>query len=265
MLIRSFLPLPIVLLTLLSCAFAHGEDALPKTLMTTRGKLLVSEDFAGPLAPLVGAPKGFASGFTGWRHNGSLRSGHFDVVNGVFQGRENPEAHHPATASLGVTYKDAIIQCELALDDIPAIAGRGRYAQVKATDEKDYVCALSVGQGGMSARIFDSTEINPVSKQRKERPAAQLAAPVKLGEWHTVVLEIKGDEAVGTLDGKSVTFSYPLIGSDKHSVMLVAGTGASFRKLRIWEALPNEDWVKNKEALLTDAKKPTDNSTKPAH
>ena len=73
--------------------------------------------------------------------------------------------------------------------------------------------------------------------------------PVKLNEWHTVVLELRGSEAVATLDDQSTTLSNPLLGTAKHSVMLGAGTQASFRHLRIWEALPNPDWPRNKAAL----------------
>ncbi len=55
---------------------ALAADDLPKTLMTTRGKLLVSEDFAKPLAPFTGKPVGFASGFEGWKYNGGPGTGH---------------------------------------------------------------------------------------------------------------------------------------------------------------------------------------------
>ena len=55
---------------------ANADEALPKTLMTTRGKLLVSEDFEKPLPPFTGTPVGFASGFSGWRYNdGTPNSG----------------------------------------------------------------------------------------------------------------------------------------------------------------------------------------------
>ena len=53
---------------LVTSATLAGED-LPATLMTKRGKLLASEDFTQPLAPLTGKPVGFASGFSGWRYN----------------------------------------------------------------------------------------------------------------------------------------------------------------------------------------------------
>ncbi len=240
------------LLALAPLANLRADDALPKTLLATRGKLLVSEDFSPPLAPVVGKPVGFASGFTGWRYTSDPAGGHsgrWELANGEFKGIESLTAHHPATASLGLQFQDAIIQCEVRLNDVPDEGRKSRYLQIKATDTKDYICALSLGQGGMSGRSFDDTQINPATKQRMEGTAARLSKTVKLGEWHTLVMEIQGDEVVGTLDNQSFTFSYPLIGVAKHSLMLVAGTEASFRKLRVWEALPNPDWPKSKAAL----------------
>ncbi len=129
-------------------AFA-GED-LPPTLLTTRGKLLVSEDFSQPLAPFTGQPIGFATGFSGWRRNG----GDWFVTNGTYKAVELAENHHPATASYGLEFKNAIIQCDVRLDDVPANGRRYRALFVKATDTKDYVCGLTVGQGGLSLAAF---------------------------------------------------------------------------------------------------------------
>jgi hypothetical protein len=240
-------------MTAVSIVPAFAGDDLPATLLATRGKLLYSEDFAQPLPPLTGKPVGFASGFSGWRYNVGPRGGNWSEVDGVFQGAENPEAHHPATASYGIDFKDAIVQCEVRLDDVPDEGRKARYLQIKATDTKDYVVLVTVSQSGLTGRPFDDAHINPANHQRMEGTAVHVAAPVKLGEWHTVVLEIKGEEAVGSIDGKSITFSDPIIGWDKHSIMLVAGTQGSFRHLRIWEALPNAAWPKNKEALGTAA------------
>jgi hypothetical protein len=36
--------------------------------------------------------------------------------------------------------------------------------------------------------------------------------------------------------------------------MLGAGTEASFRNLRVWEALPNAEWEKNKTRLNAEVK-----------
>lgn len=128
---------------------------------------------------------------------------------------------------------------------------------VKATDSKDYVISLSIGQGGLFLTPYDADRINPTTKQREKGPSSRVPTPVKLNEWHTVVLEIKGEEVVGTLDDKSVTVSDPLIGAEKHSIMIGAGTEASFRNFRVWEVLPNPDWPKNRVAISA-ASKPDD-------
>lgn len=248
-------------LTLLLCAWtcvALAADELPKTLMTTRGKLLVSEDFTPPLAPVVGKPKGFASGFTGWRYNAGTaggKSGCWKLADGCFTGVESPGANHPATASFGFQFTDAIIQCEVRLNDVPDEGRKYRSLFVKATDVKDYVISLSIGPGGLFLTPYDADRINPATKQRDKGPVSRVLTPIKLNEWHTVVLEIKGDEVVGTLDGRSTTLSNPLISVAKHSIMLGAGTEASFRHLRVWEALPNQNWAAAK-ATLQAASKP---------
>lgn len=238
-------------------ATAFAAEEIPATLMTTRGRLLVSEDFTRPPAPFTGKPVGFASGFSGWRYNAgpaSGKSGRWELADGAFRGIESPDAHHPATASYGIQFKDAIIQCDVRLNDVPAEGRQYRSLFVKVTDAKDYVISLSIGQGGLFLTPYDADRINPTTRQREKGPLSRALTPVRLNEWRTVVLEIKGGEVVGTLDDKSVTLGNPLVASDKHSIMLGAGTEASFRNFRVWEALPNPEWAKNKEALLSASK-----------
>ena len=140
------------------------------------------------------------------------------------------------------------------MEDVPDEGRKYRSFFVKATDAKDYVCALFGSPSGMNVLAYDAEKVVPANKQRAKFPPVGAAMPVKLGEWHTAVLEILGDELVATLDGKSVTLRSPLVGADKHSVMLGVGTEASFRHFRIWEALPNPDWAKHKAALSPVAK-----------
>ncbi len=234
---------------------AKADD--PATLVTTRGKLLASEDFAQAPPPFSGKPVGFASGFIGWRYNSSAtggKGGRWEIAKGEFRGIETPGANHPATASFGIPFQNVIIQCEVRLNDVPDEGRKYRSLFLKATDTKDYVISLSLGQGGLFLTPYDADKINPTTKQREKGNTVKLLTPIKLNEWHTVVLEIQGDEVVGTLDKQSITLSNPLIGTAKHSLMLGAGTEASFRKLRIWEALPNAEWEKNKAKLHTAAK-----------
>ena len=102
---------------------------------------------------------------------------------------------------------------------------------------------------GINALAYDGEHADPKTKQRAKLPAVPLNSPGKLNEWRTIVLEIFGDELVATLDGRSITLKSPLIAASKHSIMLGAGTEASFRHLRVWEALPNARWEKNRAAL----------------
>jgi len=212
----------------------------------------LKEDFTPPLAPVVGKPVGFASGFTGWRFNPGPAPSHggiWTVADGCFTGAESPEAHHPATASYGIDFKGAIIQCDVRLNDVPAEGRQYRSFAIKATDAKDYVCALFGSVSGINALAYDDATIDPKTHQRVKFPPVAAASPTKLGEWHTAVLEILGDELVASFEGKSVTVQSPLIAADKHSIMLVASTEASFRRLRVWEALPNGDWEKSKAGM----------------
>ena len=250
------LPSSLALVATLALSLTAKADD-PATLMTTRGKLLASEDFAQAPPPFTGKPVGFASGFTGWRYNSSAtggKGGRWEIANGEFRGIETPGANHPATASFGLPFQNVIIQCEVRLNDVPDEGRKYRSLFVKATDAKDYVISLSLGQGGLFLTPYDATQINPATKQREKGTTVKLLTPIKLNEWHTVVLEIHGNEVVGTLDKQSITLSSPLIGTAKHSLMLGAGTEASFRKLRIWEALPNAGWTANKAKLSAAAK-----------
>jgi hypothetical protein len=96
----------------------------------------------------------------------------------------------------------------------------------------------------------------------KPEPLGVSKSPVKLGEWQTVTFEILGDEMVGTLNGHSLTGKHPLIASDKHSIMFVSNGEGAVRNLKIWEALPNPDWAKNKATLPPQLPPPATAETK---
>lgn len=231
-------------LLLFACASVAFAGDLP-TLMTTRGKLLVDENFTKPLPPFDGKSNGFASGFTAWRYNSAARGGHWEVKDGTFTGAENVAAKHPATASRGFIFKDVVIQCELRLNDVPLDGRPSRFMMVRTTDTKDYVCSVIIRGDGFRIQKDDNDHGGP----DKPVPFGEIKAPLKLNEWHTVLFEIRGEEMVATVDGKTLTGTHPLIGTEKHSVMFVAGVEGSVRHFKVWEALPNPDWGKNKAAL----------------
>ena len=76
---------------------------------------------------------------------------------------------------------------------------------------------------------------------------------VKPDTWHTIVIEVRGDEMLSTLDGKNPVFgTHPIVGIPKGILSFGTSQSASYRNLRVFEALPNPEWVKNNAALSKD-------------
>ncbi|SFI65826.1 LamG domain-containing protein [Planctomicrobium piriforme] len=223
----------------------QADEPVPKTLMTTCGKQLVSEDFAKAPPPYQGKPKGFASGYQGWFYTMGKRAGDWSVTDGSLKGVENPEVMHPATASVGFDFKDAVIACEVQMDDVPLNGRRGRNISIRATDDKDYVCTIGLYPGGFHIQKDDNDHEGPDVNEK----LGSAKAPNKVGEWIPVVFEILGDEMVGTVNGVSLTGRHPNIDRPKHSVMFVIGNEGRIRNVRAWEALPNPEWEQNKAKL----------------
>lgn len=231
-------------------AISRAED-LPPTYMTERGKLLLQQDFEKPLPPFDGKSNGFASGFKAWRYNSAARGGHWDVIKGTFHGRENPAAKHPATASYGFDFQDVVIQCDVLMHNVPMEGRPKRYVQVRTTDARDYICSVSIDEKGISIRKDDNDHGGP----DKAEPLGSFPAPMDLERWHTVTLEILGDEMVATVDGISLTGRHPLIASSKCSIMFVSGVEASVRNFKVWEARPNNGWKESRTSILARMKR----------
>jgi len=239
--------LPITLANLAVAADSPPStaDAKPRTLMTTPGKLLLAEDFTAPLPPPEGSTARFASGFKGWRFNVESRGGRWDIVEGTFRGTENADHMHPATASIGFDFQNVVIACQVRLHDVPLEGRKSRGFSIRTTDTKDYVCSIMLNPSGMRIQKDDNDHAGPDTAL----PLGKLNTPITLGEWQTVVFEILGDEMVGTLNGKSLTGQHPLIATAKKSIMFVSQGEGAARHLRVWEALPNPEWKKNKASL----------------
>jgi hypothetical protein len=250
-------PLRLAVLLTLVCVSAFAEEV--STQMTVRGKELYSEDFGKPLAKYTGKANGYASGFSGWLIHGTgpeSRGGQWKQVNGRFQGSENPQVKHPATASYGIKYQNIILQCQLRLEDVeldkdPAHGRKARYIQLRATNEKSYLCSLNLNPTGFQINKDDNDREGP----DKLEVLATHKKALALGQWHTVLIEIMGDEYVATVDGHVIAAQHPAIAQPKHSFMIVTGPEGSIRDLRLWEAKPNADWPMTR-AVIAAANNP---------
>lgn len=238
----------LLILPLLVACMATAAEV--PTLMTVRGKLLVQQDFTQPLKPFDGVSNGFASGFSGWRWNAVPRGGKWAVEKGIFTGRETAEVKHPATASYGFLYQNVIIQCQVRMNNVPLNGRRSRSVSIRTVDAKDYVCSIYLNEAGFRISKDDNDHAGP----DRSVPLGAIKTGLKLDEWHTVVFEILGDEIVGTVNGRSLTGSHPLIATQKHSLMFVMAGEGSVRDLKVWEALPNPEWSHTKARLATETR-----------
>ncbi len=229
----------LALLCLAAFTSVHAAEKLPATLMTERGKLLLSEDFAKPVSAAAKPQKGKAWG-EGWR----MQVGKWEFTGGVLKGAEQKEDKHGAVARYPLNFKDAIIQYEVKLDGC-------RTTTLSINDAKEHVCRVLLTPTGFSARKDDHDHDGP----DKAQDFGKVALPLKTGEWHTVVLELKGEEMLASVDGRAVAGAHSLIATDKANFgFTVAGETASFRNLRVWEAKANPAWGENKKKLTAAAK-----------
>jgi arylsulfatase A-like enzyme len=208
--------------------------ALPKTLLTERGKLLASEDLSSPVESVkVGSLSDLTKG---WR----LKPGKWEFVEGAMRGTQLKGDNHSAGASLAAPFTDAIIQVEMQLNGC-------KQAILRVNDRNEHICRVIVNPRGFSAQKDDHDHEGP----DQAVPFGTVAWPIAHGEWKTVLLEIRGDEMVATVDGHSIAGTHPLLAAEKANIgLIVTGTSANFRNLRIWEAKPNRDWPATKAKLI---------------
>ena len=236
-----------------------ASDALPPTLMTERGKLLTSEDLAQIPAD-VSTAGGLNDVKSGWR----FRPGKWEFIDGALRGYQLEADHHSAAAFLAFAWKDAVLQFDVKLDgcsqivfcvDDPA-AMRPATPTRPPQNRVEHLCRLILNKDGFSTQKDDHDHDGP----DKSVPFGSVKTPIQQGEWKAVLIEIQGDEMVTTIDGQTIAGAHPLVAADKAYVSFgvtgrsngfdkVPPLSASFRRFRLWEALPNTEWAKNKAGL----------------
>lgn len=186
-------------------------------LMTKPGKLLLAEDF----------DKGLGKE---WR----VAKGRYEAKDGAVVAAELPTDMHGAVARRNLEMKDAIIELTFRLDG-------SKGATISLNGAKGHVCRVTLRPTGLGVQKDDQDGKAGADK------AVVLGldrSPIKEGEWHTVLLELRGPEMLARLDGKAVAYGRSeAVDKPKTNVgITVAGQSASFKKLRIWEAEANPTW-----------------------
>jgi hypothetical protein len=224
------------------------------------GKLLFEDDFARPEL----APK--------WR----VGKGSFEVKDGVVTASEIPEDKHGAYAYVQpkFLFKDVVVEfsaklegsraCHLMVNDSTykeAHAGHILRASLMPgkVDLADYKYGL------MKNDIFEKVNDpnTPAEEKKKLRDSikdkgAVFKTEADLGQWHTVRVEILGDEMFVSLDGKPAGYlkSAGLDHPTKNALGFEVGGKSSLLKgMKVWEASTAADPAARRDAFMAALKK----------
>lgn len=197
-------------------------SALP-TRMTVRGKLLFQD-------ALDTAPG------RAW----NVAKGDWKAEDGALTGSEKESDHHGAVMRHAVPFRDAVIQYAFRLDG-------ARATSLSINKARGHLCRVLITPAGFQVRKDDADHAGP----DRAILLQAVKVPIEAGAWHTLVLELRGDEMLASLDGRHVGYGRAeALAVDKANLGLtVAGASASFKDLSVWEATPNPDWEKDRARL----------------
>ncbi|MBN9119798.1 MAG: hypothetical protein J0I06_11675 [Planctomycetes bacterium] len=222
--------LPLVLFAAVGTAAAERR-ADPQTVMVTTGKVLLD----APLNAALGKD---------WK----VGKGKWEAADGAVRGAELKDDMHGAVARHDLAVKDAVIAFSFKLDGAKTIS-------LSLNGAKGHISRVRINPKGVSV-VKDDQD----GKSGPDTAAVLDTATVdiKPGEWHSLVVELRGPDILATLDGKHTAFgTHDAIAKDKANFGLtVAGETASFKGLKVYEAIgTTKDWSATREKLLAERKK----------
>ena len=185
------------------------------------------------LKPIL-APKG-KSLFEGKFESGSLDTpwtmpkGDWQIKDGCIVGKEKAEDKHAAVLALGVPARNSIFKYSFKLNDAKSLSLSFNHAK------------------GHLFRIVVTPELITVNKDKDKKDETskgevlgKAATKFGAGEWHTVLVEIKGDKVtVQTDNGAKIEASNAALDVDKTGYRFVLkGEGVQVDDVSAWELAP---------------------------
>jgi len=205
----------------------HDAAAELEAVMGEKGKLLVNDDFTG------------SSLDPAWKK----LKGKWELTDGALKGVELKSDNHPAVIRRDLNAKDLIAQFSFKFDG-------GKQTSFSLNNEKGHVCRVVIKPDGF-------TLMKDADKKAGTKGVmlASRKVDIKPGEWHTMLVEVVGNEMLASLDGgkgkEHLAFgSNPAVNVPKTNFGFPAsGEGVSFRNVKVWEASPKKDWDERKKQL----------------
>jgi len=248
----------LLLLKVFTFVFASlqaAEPPPPKTQMTLPGKLLLSEDFTRPVTFAKSIDRKVHPGV--WTEGWRVMNGTWTQVDGGIRGIVKPQVYPAATLHLPLVYQDAVIQVDVRLDDIPLDDppkhDSNSAGVVLREGDAAHIASVRLGKGGFSAGKdkTNSRAVKGTVVDDKEVSFGKQTLSIKPGEWHTIVIEVRGEEMLSTLNGGSpVLGRHPVLSLPKGILSFGTPRSTSYRHLRVFEALPNPGWEKTRSEIL---------------
>ncbi|MDZ4287291.1 MAG: hypothetical protein U0984_05005 [Prosthecobacter sp.] len=167
--------------------------------------------------------------------------GKWTPSEGALRGAELPEDNHGAVLRMtGPVADNVIIEYQFRfLDD-------AKTTSLSVNGTKDHVCRLLMTPKTFTVQKDDNDHEGPDKAVVFSRQAADLAPEV----WHTVRLEIIGDQMLGQCDDMVGFGANELITKPKMNMgFTVGGQSVEFRALKISEATLNPKWETVKASL----------------
>lgn len=213
----------------------------PEPLMTRKGKMIFSDDFAGPgIDPRWVRPKG-----------------NWAIVDAALKGGERKEDQYSGSSKVSFGFADAILHFDLKFDG----ASKANFAIDSA---KGHVCRLTIAPNGFTVQK-DASSTDPADPRRV---LDTVAFDFKPGQWYTMTVEVCGDEILARVDDRHyVLGSEPKIMRDKSRIAFgVHGEFIHLDNVQAYTATPNPDWPVTKAKLQArHAPPPTPPVTGPDH
>jgi hypothetical protein len=193
-------------------AFA-AKDADLKPTITTPGKTVLEAHFkSGPLE----AP---------W----TVSKGDWAAQDGTIIGKEKASDNHPAVLFLKLPARDSIIRFSYKIDGTNSFA-------LSYNESKGHLFRVAVGVKSLTV-TKDKDKKDEASKPEE---LGKAEANLPAGEWHTMLVEVKGGQVeVQTDDGSKVEVKNAALNVDKTGYRFVMrGASLLLDDVRVWEVAP---------------------------
>ena len=243
-----------------ACLVPATRAADKGPLLATPGKPLFEDNFArAEMTPKWRVGKGF-----------------FSVKDGVVTVAENPEDKHGAYAYVtpGFLYKDIITEFSVKLDGARScslMVNDSKYKEshaghiLKATVAPDKVNVADWKFGAMKNDIYEKMKDTATTPEEKKKlhdsikdKSADFQADVDFTKWHTVRVEIVGDEMLVSLDGKPAAYlkSEGINHATKNAIGFeVGGKSVQIKDMKVWSATPAAEWSSHRSSIIASLTK----------